>query len=130
VNKLHYKNGLLYTSIVLFHDKKSVTIENAIVDTGASHTLILTDYLAELDVELFDDDQLVKASGLGGSIFSAVRKSIDRIEMGDISLKGLKIDFGVIDPHERVDCLIGLDFLKTAGLVLDLEELVVYKKRP
>lgn len=128
MNKLEYRNGLLYVSILLTHGSKTVRIENAIIDTGAAHTLILTDYLTELEVGLADSDQLVKSYGLGGVVFSAVRKSMDKIEMGDIILDNFKIDFGVIDPQERIDGLIGLDFMKASGLVLDLEELVYYKK--
>ena len=69
-------------------------------------------------------------SGSGKSTMMNLVGALDLASKGDIFLDSFKIDFGVIDPHERVDCLIGLDFLKTAGLVLDLEELVVYKKRP
>ena len=40
----------------------------------------------------------------------------------------MKIDFGEIDPNERVNGLIGLDFLRKAGVVLDLVDLVMYIK--
>ncbi|MDQ2086340.1 hypothetical protein RBH29_07845 [Herbivorax sp. ANBcel31] len=51
MNELQYRNGLLYTSVILSHGNKSIMIDNVIVDTGAFHTIILTDYLEELDVE-------------------------------------------------------------------------------
>ncbi len=41
--KLQYKHGLLYTSIKLRFGERSVIIRDAIVDTGASHTIIATD---------------------------------------------------------------------------------------
>ncbi|WP_349239138.1 hypothetical protein [Petroclostridium sp. X23] len=96
------------------------------MDTGAFHTIILADYLAELDVGFSDDDKLVKACGYGGIEYSSVRKRINRIEMGDIFLENIKLDFGVIDPKERVNELVGLDFLKQAGLVIDFVELNIY----
>lgn len=40
---LHYKDGLLYASIILQEGDKSVIIDDVIVDTGAYHTIILTD---------------------------------------------------------------------------------------
>lgn len=128
MNKLEYRNGLLYTSIELQQGGRKTIVDNVIVDTGASETIILTDYLEELAVPLTDDDELVKSSGYGGMIFSAIRKKIDKISLGDISLGGLKLDFGVIDPFERVNGLIGLNFLKSAGVIIDLSNLTIYKK--
>ena len=126
--ELHYKNGLLYASIVLSHKNKSVKVNDVIIDTGACHTIILTDYLEGLDVELEDTDELVKTSGYGGVQYSSVRKKIDKLEVGDILLENIKVDFGEIDPYERVNGLIGLDFLRTAGLIIDLVDLRMYKK--
>ena len=125
---LHYKNGLLYASIILREGDKSVIIDDVIVDTGAYHTIILADYLEDLDVAFTEEDELVKSSGYGGLQMSSVRKKIDKVIIGDISLKNMKIDFVEIDPYERVNGLVGLDFLKTAGVIIDLVDLTMYKK--
>ena len=128
MHNLEYKDGLLYASITLMHDEKFVEVNDVIIDTGAFHTIILTDYLSDLGVELTDDDQLVNASGYGGVVYSSVRKKIHRIQLGDISLDNIRLDFGVIDPQERVNGLIGLDYLMAAGLVIDLVDLCIYPK--
>lgn len=125
---LNYKNGLLYTSINLIHDEKSITIDDVIIDTGAFHTIISSDYLEKLDIPFLDDDILVKTSGYGGEESWSVRKMIQKIECGDISLTNSKIDFGEIDPYERVNGLIGLDFLRNSGEIIDLVDLCMYKK--
>ncbi|SCG82752.1 hypothetical protein DW1_1179 [Proteiniborus sp. DW1] len=125
---LHYKDGLLYASIILQEGDKSVIIDDVIVDTGAYHTIILTDYLEDLDVAFTEDDELVKSSGYGGLQMSSVRKKIEKVTIGDISLTNMKIDFGEIDPYERVNGLVGLDFLRSAGVIIDLVDLTMYKK--
>lgn len=125
---LDYKNGLLYASVILHEGNKSITIDDVIVDTGAYHTIILADYLMELDVAFTEDDELVKSSGYGGLQMSSVRKKIDRVKIGDISLTDMKVDFGEIDPYERVNGLIGLDFLRNVGVIIDLVDLKMYKK--
>jgi predicted aspartyl protease len=127
--KLRYEDGLLYTTIRLTHDGKSIDIDDAIIDTGAYHTIILTDYLEKLDVALLDDDELVRSSGYGGLVCSAVRKKIDIIQMEDLILRNLSLDFGVIDPQERVTALVGLDFLIKAGIVIDLVDFTLYQKK-
>jgi predicted aspartyl protease len=72
--KLQYKNGLLYASLEIYADNKKVVIENVIIDTGASHTIILTDFLEQLDIPLLDDDELVRSSGYGGEQYTATKK--------------------------------------------------------
>lgn len=125
---LKYKDGLLYASVELTEGSKSTVVENVIIDTGAFHTIILTDYLDDLDVEFNENDELIKASGYGGIQFSSVRKKIDKMCIGDIGLEDVKIDFGVIDPKERVNGLIGIDFLRQAGVIIDLVDLIIYTK--
>ena len=127
-NKLNIKNGLLYTSIKLTHEGNCVTIDDVIIDTGAFHTIITTDFLDEMGAKFSNEDKLIEASGYGGASSYAVRKRIDSITCDTIKLQNLKIDFGEIDPNERINGLLGLDFLRQARIVLDLEELVMYTK--
>ncbi len=108
---------------------KEVTIDHVIVDTGAAHTILLADYLDELDVELADTDELVKASGYGGMVYGAVRKKMDKIELGGIAIENIKVDFGVIDPYDRINGLLGLNFLRSAKAVIDLDSLVIFEKK-
>lgn len=126
--RLQLKDGLLYTTINLRHEEKCILVEDVIIDTGAFHTIIAPVYLEKLDVAFSDEDELVKASGYGGTVSYAVRKSIDLIECENIKINDMKIDFGEIDPNERVNGLIGLDFLRKAGVILDLVDLVMYIK--
>lgn len=129
MQKLNLKEGLLYTSISIVHDGKKVIVDDVIVDTGAFHTVIAPEFLDELDVGFSEDDRLVKASGYGGTVCYSVRKSIDKIQCGDIVLENTRLDFGDIDPSERVNGLLGLDFLMNAGVVIDLVDLIMDKKK-
>jgi len=128
VNRLQLKDGLLYTSITLQHEGKYIVVDDVIIDTGAFHTIIAPDYLEKMDVAFSDEDELVKASGYGGTVSYSLRKKMNSIECEDIQIDDIKIDFGEIDPNERVNGLIGLDFLRKAGVILDLVDLVMYKK--
>lgn len=119
---------MLYTSITLKYEDKYIEVDDVIIDTGAFHTIIALDYLEKMDVSFSDEDELVKASGYGGTVSYSVRKKMYSLECEDIKINDIKIDFGVIDPNERVNGLIGLDFLRKAGVILDLVDLVMYKK--
>lgn len=128
MNKLQYKKGLLYTSIELKYKEKSIIIEDVIIDTGASHSILATEYLEEIDIPLLDDDELVKATGYGGMVCYSIRKRLDEIRCGSLVLKDIKLDFGVIDTNDRINGLIGLDFLIGAKSVIDLARLTIYEK--
>jgi len=119
---LTFKHGLLYTDINLFHQGKEVLVKDVIVDTGASHSIISPLFLEELNTEYSIDDEIVNAFGLGGAMCSSLRKKIDKVTCGDITINKFKIEFGEIDPSDRVNGLLGLDFLKGAAVIIDVDE--------
>jgi len=116
---LRFENGLLYADATIYHEKKEITIPDVIIDTGSSHTIILTDFLYDLDIGFDDSDELVVMSGVGGAESPAVRKQINSISIGDIFVENLKTDFGVIDPKDRINGLIGMDFLILGKVMID-----------
>ncbi|GKU24377.1 hypothetical protein CFOLD11_12030 [Clostridium folliculivorans] len=120
--KLTYKNGLLYTNLLLCHDGKEVLVEDIIIDTGAFHTILSPVFLEELDTEVALDDEIVNAYGLGGGICSSLRKRIDKISFGNISIDNVRVDFGEIDPKDRINGLLGLDLLKASKVIIDVVE--------
>jgi hypothetical protein len=46
-----------------------------------------------------------------------------------MAIEDMKIDFGVIDPYDRINGLLGLDFLKAAKAVIDLDSLAIFEKK-
>ena len=45
-------------------------------------------------------------SGIGGAEASAVRKNIEKISIGTIEINDIDIDFGTIDPKDRINGII------------------------
>ena len=123
--KLRLKNGLLYADATIYYEEKMINIPDVIIDTGSSNTFILTDYLDALNIGFDDSDELVVMFGIGGAESPAVRKKISRLSIGDISLYNLSIDFGVIDPDDKINGLIGLNFLMSAKVVIDVYNLTM-----
>ena len=63
-----------------------------------------------MNIGFDDSDELVVMFGIGGAESPAVRKKISCLSIGDISLNNLPIDFGIIDPNNSINGLIGVDF--------------------
>lgn len=124
---MYAKDGL-YADIVLKHGDKEILVNDVIIDTGACQSIILTDFLSVNNIGFSVDDELVVLSGIGGAEDSAIRKKVDEIAMGDITLNDVFVDFGVIDPKDRINGLIGLDFLKGAKTIIDVGDLLIMQK--
>jgi len=125
---LTFKHGLLYAEVELENNGKKVLISDVIVDTGAAHSIFLADYLNDLEIDIEENEELVVTYGYGGYANSSLRKRIEKISIGNIQLRDFKMDFGEIDPVERINGLLGLDFLKGAKVLIDLDELKIDMK--
>lgn len=125
---LLYKDGLLHAQVIIANGSNSIDIQDVIIDTGACKSILLTDYLYEIGVKISGDEELVVMSGIGGVEVSAFKKRIDSIMIGDVCLKDIVIDFGVIDPQERVNGLIGMDILSKIKAVIDIDNKTLHTK--
>ncbi|NRF90019.1 hypothetical protein HQN89_03080 [Paenibacillus frigoriresistens] len=58
--KIDYLDGLLQTSVTLNYNGRALTIDKLVIDTGASHTLLSADIVAQN----FSCTQLLKENSL------------------------------------------------------------------
>ncbi|WP_151735387.1 retropepsin-like aspartic protease [Paenibacillus tengchongensis] len=126
--KIDYVDGLLQTSLTLIYKGQPLTIDKLVIDTGASHTLISADAVADVGVFFENGDEIVTAFGIGGEE-SCFRKAFDSIQLGDINIKNVKLDVGSLHEKLAINGLFGLDLLMKANMVLDLAELVMYSAK-
>lgn len=83
--KFEYRDGLLFTSISLSFEGKTKIIENIVIDTGASHTLISQDAVEELGIRVRAGDEIYTSYGIGGEEHSYV-KIVDSIKFANFEL--------------------------------------------
>jgi len=122
---IHFKNGLLYTSLEVTYNGKSKLINDVIIDTGAAHSIICPDAVEDLDFVWSSNDILVTMYGIGGEQY-AYRKEIESVKFGQCSVKEYKLDFGYMDDNGTIQGLLGLDLLMKMGIVIDLKTLNLY----
>jgi predicted aspartyl protease len=100
-----------------------------VVDTGAAHSLLSSDIVLELGIRFENGDKLVRSYGIGGDEYS-FRKRIDQLELGDLVMKDINLDFGVF--HEDINYingLIGLDILKKGSMIIDLHRMEMHPSK-
>jgi predicted aspartyl protease len=124
--KLELIDYLLQTSMTVKYNGVSMQIDNLIVDTGAAHSLLSSDIVSEIGVKFQDGDRLVRSLGIGGDEYS-FRKRIDQIQLGNLVLSDISIDFGVFhEDLDHINGLIGLDILKSGEMIIDLQHMKMY----
>lgn len=123
--EIDYVDGLLQTSLTLKYKGQAMTIDKLVIDTGASHTLLSADTVADIGVYFETGDEIVTAFGIGGEE-SCFRKTFDSVQLGSLQIENYKLDIGSLHEKLRINGLLGLDVLMEADIVLDLAELMMY----
>ncbi|ETJ38110.1 hypothetical protein Q604_UNBC07748G0001, partial [human gut metagenome] len=64
---------------------------------------------------------------VGGSEF-VYKKTIDEIRLNDLCSRDVKVEIGIMDYGFDIDGIIGIDFLRQIGAIIDLEKMKVYSR--
>lgn len=121
---IEYRDGLIFTTIEISYRGKSKIIDNIVVDTGASQTLISQDAVDDIGIKVSGDDEVVTSYGIGGKEHAFV-KIIDKVKLGDFYLDNCSLDFTSFQ-YDDINGLLGLDLLLEAGFTIDLKKLRMY----
>ncbi|WP_252247324.1 aspartyl protease family protein [Clostridium sp. ZBS4] len=97
------------------------------MDTGSGGTLFKMDKVEEIDITIDMNDSIETIHGVGGSKF-VYKKTVDEIRLNDLHSRDVKVEIGIIDYEFNIDGIIGIDFLRQIGAIIDLEKMKVYSR--
>lgn len=117
--KLALKHDLPFTTAAVSYRGRSLEITDILIDTGSASTVFATDALRTLGIMPAPDDRLRFLRGVGGteSVFTRV---IDHVRVGKAAVRGFKIEVGGMDYGFEINGILGMDFLRQTGAVIDL----------
>lgn len=118
--KINYDGQLITTSLTVTFRGRVLRIDEVIIDTGSSHTIISPDILEKIGVTYETGDSIYEAYGIGGSV-PFYTKIMDRVEIGTRSIENIEIDVGILPKDHKG--LLGLDILKQHSFIIDLKTL-------
>ena len=102
-------------------------LDNVLIDTGSGGTLFKMDRVEEIDITIDMNDSIETINGVGGSEF-VYKKIIDEIRLNNLHGRDVKIEIGIMDYGFDIDGIIGIDFLRQIGAIIDLEKMKVYSR--
>lgn len=123
--KLELKYGLPFCKITLCYKGKSMVLDNVLIDTGSGGTVLKMDKVDELGITIEKDDAIETISGVGGVEF-VYKKNIDSINLGSLKFSNFTIEVGVMDYGFEINGILGIDFLKSVGAIIDLGEMTIH----
>lgn len=124
---LKFRYGLPFCRVEIIHNSKKLILDNVLIDTGSGGTLFKMDKVEEIDITIDMNDSIETIHGVGGSEF-VYKKTIDEIRVNDLCSRDVKVEIGIMDYGFDIDEIIGIDFLRQIGAIIDLEKMKVYSR--
>ncbi|WP_010530180.1 retropepsin-like aspartic protease family protein [Lentibacillus jeotgali] len=117
---LFYDGQLITTSLTVTFRGNALKIDDVVVDTGSSHTVISPDILESIGVRYENGDAIYEAYGIGGSV-PFYTKNMNELQIDTFIIKDVQVDVGMLPQGHNA--LLGLDILKEYNFVIDLDNL-------
>lgn len=115
--RLNTTEGIILCKAKVTNAKQSIFIKLAI-DTGASYTMISIETALAIGINPSSSKRHIEITTANGVIFAPIIK-IPSFECFGIELKNMETVCHNLPPESPVEGLLGLNFLKTAKVVLD-----------
>jgi predicted aspartyl protease len=122
--QLTLRHDLAFVTATLTYAGVSIEIADVLVDTGAASTIINADLAADAGVFVSPTDTLRRLRGVGGHEHVFTRR-VDHLAIGDHGLDDFEVEIGEMDYGFQIGGILGMDFLRSAGAVIDLARLTI-----
>ena len=122
--RLSLRDNLPFTVVTVVYRGKPITLPEVLIDTGSARTILSADVVADIEIVPAADDILYTIRSVGGSevVFS---RQVDSLQVGERHLKDFEIEVGGMDYGFEIHGILGMDFLRQSGAILDLAEMSI-----
>lgn len=122
--RLSLRDELPFMTVSLAYQGQSVSIREVLVDTGSASTLFAADAVAVIGLFPIPTDELRLIRGVGGTeaVFS---RRVDYLEVDGRQVEGFEVEIAGMDYGFAINGILGMDFLRRTGAVVDLATLQI-----
>lgn len=114
--------GLPFVSMTVVFRGRELKLEKVLLDTGSSSTLLNADIVQEIGMVPEGNDIVDIIRGVGGVEY-VYTKYLELIIVDEAILKDFQVGIGNMDYGMEIDGILGFNFLKHAGAVIDTGEM-------
>lgn len=114
--------GLPFVSMTVVFRGRELRLEKVLLDTGSASTLLNADIVQEIGMVPEGNDIVDLIRGVGGVEY-VYTKYLDSIIVDKAILNDFQVEIGSMDYGMEIDGILGFNFLKQSGAVIDTEEM-------
>lgn len=118
------RDSLPFATVTIEYAGVIKEISDVLIDTGSGTTVIATDVATEIGIVVSPNDRLHHLRGIGGHE-AVFRRKVDRFHIGDRFIEQFAIEIGGMDYGFDINGIVGMNFLRQAGAVLNLRDLTL-----
>jgi predicted aspartyl protease len=120
--KLTLVDNLPFSQVTVAYRGVMVTIDNVLIDTGSATTILAADRLTAVHITPEPNDTLHTIRGVGGTEVVFTRQ-VDYVQIGERQVPNFEVEVGGIDYGFEINGILGMDFLRQAGAIINLQDL-------
>ncbi|MFB9754430.1 retropepsin-like aspartic protease [Paenibacillus hodogayensis] len=121
------RNGLPFIEVTICYRGEELHLKNVLLDTGSAGTIFSADAVDVIGVKVEPGDFLNKIRGVGG-VEVVYSKHFDFVKVGETALSAFEVEIGDMHYGMEINGILGFDYIRPAGLVIDSKELTVLAK--
>lgn len=114
--------GLPFVSMTVVFRGRELKLEKVLLDTGSASTLLNADIVQEIGMVPEGNDVVDLIRGVGGVEY-VYTKYLDSIIVDKAILNDFQVEIGNMDYGMEIDGILGFNFLKQSGSVIDTGEM-------
>lgn len=118
------RNGLIFLNIAIRYNGIALDIQNIVLDTGSSNTVLDVDVLSPLGVSPEPSDIPRKIRGVGGIEYVFTRR-LEQLSIGSNVISEFEIEIGELNYGFGINGILGLNYLIASGAIIDLQKMEI-----
>ena len=118
--KIRLEDDLPFITLALAYAGQELEIPNVLIDTGSATTMLSADWLEKIGILPEQEDVLHTVRGVGG-IEVVFSRKISSLKVGNKMIGDFEIEVGGMDYGFEIYGILGMDFLKPAGAIINLQ---------
>ncbi|MFD2330162.1 retropepsin-like aspartic protease [Cohnella sp. GCM10020058] len=122
--KITERYGLPFVSMTVMFRDKPLTLTRVLLDTGSAGTLLNADAVHQIGMVPEENDLVDMIRGVGGVEY-VYTKNVDAIRVGESTIKDFQVEIGNMDYGLELDGILGFNFLKQAGAVINVRAMAL-----